>query len=252
MPEPEVITEPSLVNTPPAAPAPTPESKLFASTPSGTPAPSAAPDAVVPPVVPPVIPPAAVPPAPVPDPKAPTDATKPDATKAPPTPPTDYVLTLPENSLLSAEDLAATLKEAKDAGFSKEQAEKVLTAKDQTATQTAARVKAQQDKAFADTKTAWKDAVSKDVEMGGDHLAETVALSSRAFKAVASPQLQKLADDTGLGSHPEFVRMMVKVGKLMGEDRLILGNVGDAPTPMAPEARLYGKTTPDGTGKKTG
>lgn len=243
MAEPTVI-EPTIVNTPPPAPAPAPEVKLFPDTPGAVTPP------VVPPVTPPATPPVATPPADPKDVKPPTESKPPEAPKAPATPPTEYELKLPEGSLLSAEDLAQTLKDAKAAGLTKEQAEAKLNLQNQTANQTADRVRAQQEKAFSEQKIAWKNAVSKDVEMGGDKYNETVALASRAFKATASLELQKIMDSTGLGSHPEYVRQMAKIGRMMAEDKLILGQVGAAPAPMAKEAVLYGKTTPGADGKR--
>jgi hypothetical protein len=52
-----------------------------------------------------------------------------------------------------------------------------------------------------------------------------------------------------------FVKMMAKVGKLLGEDnRLVLGQLGgpteDLSTTEAKAARMYGKTTPGANGQK--
>lgn len=245
MAEPLAGSDPTIVNTPPAAPAPTPESKLFANTSNGDPK-------APPPAAPPAPALAATPPPAVPEPpKVPTEPIKPEAPKAPATPPTDYTLVLPENSPLGAEDLAAIAKEAKDAGLPKEKAESLLKTYNQLAVNTQVRVEKQQQDAFQQTKTQWKDAIAKDPEMGGDNYAETVALSSRAFQALASPELQVWADKTGLGNYPEFVRMMAKAGRMMAEDKLVLGQIGGAPANRDPASVLYGKTTPDGTGKKT-
>lgn len=187
--------------------------------------------------------------------KPPPEPTKKEPAKGPDGAQTDYELALPKDSLLTAEDLAAIAKEAKEAGLSKEEAEEVVKAQSQVASTTAARVQAQQQQAFEAEKAAWKKAVADDAEMGGDKLAETTLMASRAFQALASPLLKKLADDTGLGSHPEFVRMMAKIGKMMGEDRLIIGHVGGAPeedtsTADGKARKMYGKTTPDGSGRK--
>lgn len=177
--------------------------------------------------------------------KVPTEQEKAEAEKARLAAQKDYTLSLPENSPLSSEELAAIQKEAKDAGLTKEKAEQMLTSKDQTARAAQTRLQEQQAKAFAETKSQWRATVEKDPEMGGDKFNETVALSSRAFKTLASPELQIWAEKTGLGSYPEFVRLMAKVGKMMGEDRLIRGSI-DAPTEKKPkEEVLYGKTTPN-------
>lgn len=178
--------------------------------------------------------------------KPPEEVKKPEE-KTPAKPPTDYDLKLPDGSPLSAEDVAQTLKDAKAAGLTKEQAESLLNSKDQGAKA----LQTRQQEAFKQTQVAWKEAITKDPEMGGDKLAETTVLASRAFKQLASAELQIWAEKTGLGDYPEFVRLMARVGKMMGEDKLIRGTVGASPEPKSREAVLYGKTTPDGSGKLT-
>lgn len=174
--------------------------------------------------------------------KPPTEEKKPEAEKATEKPQTDYDLKLPEGSPLSAEDLAQTVKDAKAAGLLKEQAQTLLNSKDQGARA----LKTRQDAAYEQTKVKWKEDVKNDPEMGGPKLAETVGLASRAFKTLASAELQVWAEKTGLGSYPEFVRLMAKVGRMMGEDTLIRGTVGAPQEKKPPEEVLYGATTPNG------
>ena len=239
----------SIMNTPPPVPK-APESVLFPTTPTGTP---------------PVVPPAATPP-PVVPPAAPTEPTKPTEPTPPVVPatpaatPAELDLKLPEGSLLTAEDLASIQKDAKAKGLTKEQAEGVLKEQNQLATNVAGRVqaqvKAQQDKALADAKVLWKSEVEKDPVLGGEHIAETALLSSRGYHALTTPEERKVIEQTGMDFHPLFVKMMAKVGKLLGEDnRLVLGQLGgraeDLSTTEAKAARMYGKTTPGANGQKT-
>lgn len=234
----------TIVNTPPPVVI-DPAATLFPASapPAATPAAPVTPPVVPPPA--PVVPPPAAPVTlpvipPPPETKPPTEPKPADG--KPPTPPvpTEYDLKLPDGSLLSPEDLATTLKDAKEAGLTKEQAESLLKSKDQGATA----LKTRQDTAFAETKRQWKEAVSKDTEMGGDKLAETYALSARAFKELASAEMQVWVEKTGLGDYPEFVRFCARIGKMMGEDKLIRGHVGPEEKPRPPEEVLYGKTTP--------
>lgn len=235
----------SIVNTPEPPPAPTPEATLFKTTP-GEPTQKAeekpgSPEAPLKPATEEI--------------KPPTDVTKPGDTAkpAPPaTPPTDYELKLPKDSVLNEEDLAAIAKEAKDAGLTKEKAEEVLNSRNALAVKTVERMKTQQETAWKAEQVAYKDIVAKDPEMGGEHLTETVMLASRGFKATASPELQKLVDQTGLGSHPEYVRQMAKIGRMMAEDKLVLGQVGGAPESRDAASVLYARTTPGADGKKPG
>lgn len=253
MAEPTTATvEGSTVLTAPVKEAPAPESKLFPDTPTGTEAPGAAAPKTEP------APAASTEPT---TPETPKPATttetkpadkdeKPGATTTQETPKPDYVLTLPEGSPLTPEELASTQKEAKEAGLPEAKAKEMLQSKDQTARAAQTRLVEQQQKAFDDTKTQWKEQLAKDPDMGGDKLAETTILASRAFQTLASPQLQVWAEKTGLGSYPEFVRLMARVGRLIGEDRLIRGSVDTPPAQKSREETLYGKTTPGADGKK--
>jgi hypothetical protein len=168
-------------------------------------------------------------------------------------------LKLPDGSLLTSEDLATITKNAKEAGLSKEKAEGVLKEQNQLAISVASRVqaqvKAQQDKALNDAKVLWKSEVEKDPVLGGEHIAETALLSSRGYNALTTPDERKVIEQTGMDYHPLFVKMMAKVGKLLGEDnRLVLGQLGgpteDLSTTEAKAARMYGKTTPGANGQK--
>jgi hypothetical protein len=160
---------------------------------------------------------------------------------------------------LTAEDLASIQKDAKAKGLTKEQAEGVLKEQNQLATNVAGRiqaqVKAQQDKALESAKVLWKSEVEKDPVLGGEHIAETALLSSRGYHALTTPDERKVIEQTGMDFHPLFVKMMAKVGKLLGEDnRLVLGQLGgraeDLSTTEAKAARMYGKTTPGANGQK--
>lgn len=241
--DPAVAIEGSTVLTAPVPVTPDPAAVIYPDTPAAV----APPAPVTPPVAPvepakPADPAAVVPPVtpPTPEVKPPTDPAK--EVKPTPTPaPTDLVLALPDGSLLSPEDLVQTLKEAKDAGLTQVQAEAVLKSKDQGATA----LKTRQDTAFEQTRVQWKESVTKDPEMGGDKYAETVALASRAFKHLASAELQIWAEKTGLGDYPEFVRFCARAGKMMAEDKLVRGIVGDVEHKKPPEEVLYGKTTPN-------
>lgn len=236
---PAAPANPSVLNEPPVKPV-TPEDKVYP--PATPPEPPATPTPPVPPATPPAVPPATPPATPPPaDPPAPPPAT-PKPGDPPPTPPpgqepaVDYDLKLPEGSPLSAEDLALTLKNAKEAKLSKEQATTVLSAQDNAARSVIDR----QNVAFKATQAQWKTDAAKDPEFGGEAFAKNVEIAKRAWDIVASPALKAMADQTGLGNHPEVVRMMVKIGKMMAEDTMIRGAVGGVTGKKAPEDVLYG------------
>jgi len=59
-------------------------------------------------------------------------------------------------------------------------------------------------------------------------------MASRAFAEFSTTDLQKMMDETGLGNHPEMLRVFAKVGEKLGEDSLIVGS-GLGANQMSPE-----------------
>ena len=57
----------------------------------------------------------------------------------------------------------------------------------------------------------------------------------RAYGQFGTPELSKLMDDSGMGSHPEVIRAFSKVGEMLGEDSLVIGS-GLGGNRMSPEA----------------
>lgn len=159
------------------------------------------------------------------EPKVPTEPAKTPEKATTPTP-TDYTLDLPENSALTKEDVDATLKEAKAAGLNAEEAKEMLQSKDQVARSAQTRLQQKQIEDWKVTVAGWDDAVKKDPEIGGEKLAETAIKSSRAYKAIESPELRQILMDTGYIKHPAIVKAMLKVYDLIGEDRFVRGSTG--------------------------
>ena len=58
--------------------------------------------------------------------------------------------------------------------------------------------------------------------------------AKRAFAQFASPELSQLMDESGMGNHPEMLRVFAKVGELMGEDSLVVGT-GPGSSQLSPE-----------------
>ncbi len=66
----------------------------------------------------------------------------------------------------------------------------------------------------------WKKATSEDKELGGENLKQTAALANRVINQYGSPELKKALDVSGLGNHPELVRMLSRIGKAGSDDTL--------------------------------
>jgi hypothetical protein len=96
-----------------------------------------------------------------------------------------------------------------------------------------AKLEQQRSEAFANQVQAWGDEVKADKEIGGDKLAENLAVAKKAVDAFGGDEIRSLLDSTGMGNHPAVVRMMVKIGKAISEDGFVKG------APKSPAKSFY-------------
>lgn len=75
-------------------------------------------------------------------------------------------------------------------------------------------------------RTEWADTSRADKEFGGDKLGDSLATAKKAMDAFATPELRTLLDESGLGNHPEVIRLFYRTGKAMSEDSLVTGAPG--------------------------
>lgn len=74
-------------------------------------------------------------------------------------------------------------------------------------------------------RTEWVGQAKADKEFGGDKLPENLALAKKALDTFGTPELRTLLDDSGLGDHPEVIRMFFRAGKAISEDGFVAGRV---------------------------
>jgi hypothetical protein len=92
----------------------------------------------------------------------------------------------------------------------------------------------------------WSAAVQADKELGGEQLAENLAVARKALNTLGSPQLLQLLDKSGLGNHPDLVRAFFRAGRMMAEDAVLPGGTKPAGAAVGRTAheraasRLYG------------
>lgn len=91
---------------------------------------------------------------------------------------------------------------------------------------------------------AWAGDLRKDAEFGGEKYDANVATAVKGLEAVGSPELRKMLDDTGLGSHPDVVRAFWKVGQMVADTAIVTGQAGTSTRRSFADA-LYG----NGNGK---
>lgn len=108
---------------------------------------------------------------------------------------------------------------AKELNLSQEAAQKVL---DKMAPVLASR----QTETLSAARSQWMNDSKADAEFGGDKLAENLGTAKKAIDAFATQPLKDLLEESGLGNHPEVVRLFVRVGKAIGEDGFVSGRGG--------------------------
>jgi hypothetical protein len=60
-------------------------------------------------------------------------------------------------------------------------------------------------------------------DIGGEKFGESLATASKVMQQFGSPEFRQLIAYTGVGSHPEFFKMMVAIGSKMSPDNFVQG-----------------------------
>lgn len=157
-----------------------------------------------------------------------------------------------------AVDLDPVLVEAatpllKEAGLSNEAANKLLPLVPKVQEQ----LIKQQNDGFAKIRSDWLAEAKADPEMGGAKFDETVALAAKALdhfgarsekndKGEETNGFRKLLNESGLGNHPDMIRMFRSIGAAISEDGDFVRNTTEARDTRSREEKNY----PDDTPKK--
>lgn len=130
--------------------------------------------------------------------------------------PVDYTdFTVPEGYTLEGEVGDKFKAVAKELGLNQEQAQKLIDIDVQ-------RVQAQTESVHKAT-LEWQTMAKADKEIGGEALDANVAIAKKALDAFGSPALKELLLNSGLGNHPEFIRVFCKIGKAISDDGFVPG-----------------------------
>ena len=76
-------------------------------------------------------------------------------------------------------------------------------------------------------------------DIGGEKFAESLTTASKVIQQFGSPEFRSLIAYTGVGSHPEFFKMMVAIGSKMSPDNFVQGGEG-AKTERRAEDIMFG------------
>lgn len=151
--------------------------------------------------------------------------------------PEKYDLKKPKDSALSDAQLEKLSSYAKEKGFSNEQAQSLLERESEAVSAYISDLKETQSKMT----TQWFEQAQKDTELGGDAFKENAELAKRVVAKFGTDEFRKELDKTGLGNHPELLRIFSRVGKAMAEDKLILAGEQVGNSKSAADF-LYGNT----------
>lgn len=134
-----------------------------------------------------------------------------------------YDLKIPKGSRLSESAVEDVTSFAKERGLTNDQAQAILDRQSNAleVTDKANRPGGAEWKKRVDT---WESAIAADPEIGGEKMKENAELASRVVKRYGSESLQRDLQETGFGSHPELVRLLTKIGRAMGESKLVTGD----------------------------
>lgn len=93
--------------------------------------------------------------------------------------------------------------------------------------------------AFAKQVETWGNEVKADPELGK---AENLATAKKAIDTFGTPELRDLLNSTGMGNHPEVIRLALKIGKAISEDTFVAGRSGGNVAPRDHASILYGNS----------
>lgn len=87
----------------------------------------------------------------------------------------------------------------------------------------------------------WAKAAKSDKEFGGANFEANAKIAQQAIARFGTPELKQVLNETGLGNHPEFVRLFWKLGQTIQEDTNVQG--GNAGTTKSIESLLFDHPT---------
>ena len=148
--------------------------------------------------------------------------------------PAEYAdFTAPEGVTLNAESITEFKEIAKARGLSQEDAQKLVD----LAARNVDRVHAAQLAHIEKAQAQWAADSAVDKEFGGDNLSKNLAVAKAAMGEYASPALVDILAKSGLGNHPEVIRLFFRVGMKLMPDQSVPG--GTRPVETSASALMY-------------
>jgi hypothetical protein len=136
--------------------------------------------------------------------------------------------TLPEGMEVDKELLEEFNPIAKDLNLTQEQAQSLVDLQ----TKQMQKFSEAQQEAWQSVLTEWNETAKNDQEIGGAEYNAKVATAKKALDEFGTPELLEALDATGVGNHPELIRVFYRIGKLVEDDTINFGKAS-APTKTA-------------------
>lgn len=142
---------------------------------------------------------------------------------------------LPEGYAMSEQQLAEVSPLFKELGLTQEQADK-LVAFDAKRALAAEQAGLEQRQGLV---TGWEKSLREDATFGGANFDANVGVAQKALAQFGTPELSTMLKESGLGSHPEVVRLFHRIGQQLAEGQLHSGSGNN--TRKSNEEVFYGK-----------
>jgi len=145
-------------------------------------------------------------------------------------PPAEYKFEVPEGMVLDEVAAGEFSVLAKDMGLSQENAQKLVSLY--------AANQAKAADAYADQIAKWGEETKSDPEIGGEKLAENLAIAKRAVD-LAPPAFKAWLTESGNGNNPVVVKAMIAMGKALSPDSVAKGDKSGSAAPKDPAKTLF-------------
>jgi len=94
-----------------------------------------------------------------------------------------------------------------------------------------------QQEGFAALRETWANEAKADPEYGGAKLQESLGHAAQFRDAYGTPKLTELLNESGLGDHPEVVRLFARAGKAISDAKFV--NPGKTAAERTPGSGFY-------------
>ena len=127
--------------------------------------------------------------------------------------------TMPEGVTLDSDMLAEFTPVLKELNLSQANAQRIMDFAPKLISNAVEGIKNQMIAEARD----WHDASRKDSEIGGEKMAERLAVANKAFERFGTPALKTFLASKGLNAHPELIRAFYRAGLAIAEDKFVPG-----------------------------